>query len=89
MLAADLKAAKSLAKAKGCFQCHGVSGNTGSETDPPVPKLAGQPVSYLVKSMKAYRSGERQGGDMNVIMAPRSDEEISLLAEYFSAQKRY
>lgn len=87
--AVDLKAAKTFAKAKGCFQCHGSTGNTGHETDPPVPKLAGQPKAYLVKTMKDYRSGTRESSDMNVMLAPRTDEEIDLLAEYFSAQKRY
>ena len=54
-----------------------------------MPKLAGQPKAYLVKTMKDYRSGARESSDMNVMMAPRTDAEIDLLAEYFSAQKRY
>ena len=85
----DLEQGKALAKAKGCPQCHGLSGNTGYETDPPTPKLAGQPKAYLIKAMKDYRSGNRKMEVMNTLMGPRSDDEIALLAAYFSAQKRY
>ena len=87
--AADLEKGKALVKAKGCQHCHGLSGNTGEETDPPVPKLAGQPKAYLIKAMKDYRSEARLMETMNTLMKPRSDAEIELLAEYFSAQKRY
>lgn len=87
--ATDLEAGKALAKSKGCFECHGLSGNKEYETDPPVPKLAGQPKAYLVKAMKDYRSGARKDETMNVLMGPRSDSDIELLATYFSSQKRY
>ena len=87
--AADLSAAKALAKSKGCFQCHGSSGNTGSGGDSPVPKLAGQSKEYLMKTMNDYRSGIRQDKNMNILMVPRTDEEIETLAEYYAAQKRY
>ena len=75
--ASDLEAGKTLAKSKGCFECHGLSGNKGFETNPPVPKLAGQPKAYLVKAMKDHRSGARKESD------------IELLAAYFASQKRY
>lgn len=87
--AADLEAGKALVKSKGCVECHGLSGNKGNETAPPVPKLAGQPKTYLIKVMKEYRSGTRQDETMNVLMSPRTDADIELLAEYYSAQKRY
>jgi cytochrome c553 len=86
---ADLAAGKELAKAKNCTECHGLSGNKGVESYPPVPKLAGQPRAYLVKVMKEFRSGVRIDETMNLMMKPRSDEEIELLADYFAAQKRY
>ena len=89
VIAADLEKGKALVKAKSCQLCHGLSGNTGEETDPPVPKLAGQPKAYLIKAMKDYRSEARLMETMNTLMKPRSDAEIELLAEYFSAQKRY
>lgn len=91
VFALDQEAGKAFAKSKGCIECHGLSGNTGFEADDGnhIPKLAGQPKAYLVKSMKAYRSGERQNNTMNLIMQVRSDEDIDILAEYYAAQKRY
>lgn len=88
-LGVDLDAGKALAKSKSCVECHGLSGNTGYETDPPVPKLAGQPRAYLIKAMHDYRSGARQDATMSPMMQPRSDDEIELLADYYAAQKRY
>jgi cytochrome c553 len=87
--AGDINEYKAFAKSKGCFQCHGMSGNTGYEDEDPVPKLAGQPKSYLIKAMKDYRSGAREHDVMSLLMAVRTDDEIEKLAEYFFAQKRY
>ena len=81
---------KAFAKSKGCFECHGSTGNTGwDDTTPPVPKIAGQPKSYLIKSMNDYKTGARKDEKMNLIMSVRTDEDIERLAEYFSVQKRY
>ena len=80
---------KEFAKSKGCFECHGSTGNTGWDTPPPVPKIAGQPKSYLIKAMNDYKTGARQDNVMNPIMSVRTDEDIERLAEYFSVQKRY
>ena len=81
---------KEFAKSKGCFECHGSTGNTGwDDTNPPVPKIAGQPKSYLIKSMNDYKTGARKDEKMNLIMSVRTDEDIERLAEYFSVQKRY
>ena len=71
------------------FPGHGLSGNTGYETEPPTPKLAGQPRAYLVKTMQDYRSGARQSETMNAIMENRTDAEIDRMADYYHAQKRY
>lgn len=89
--AADSEAGKALAKSKGCVDCHGLSGNTGYESDDnrPVPKIAGQPKQYLVKTLKEYRSGARHDKTMNLLMKSRTDQEIETLAEYYASQKRY
>ena len=89
VLADDSRDNKEFAKSKGCFECHGSTGNTGWDTSPPVPKIAGQPKSYLIKAMNDYKSGERKDREMNTIMSVRTDEDIERLAEYFSNQKRY
>jgi cytochrome c553 len=88
--AGEVNEYKAFAKSKGCFDCHGMSGNTGNEDKlSPEPKLAGQPKNYLIKAMKDYRSGARKNDVMSLFMAVRSDDEIEKLAEYYSAQKRY
>ena len=76
-----------------------MSGNTGYEHDEkqeqdeqkrfPVPKLAGQPKTYLIKAMKDYRSGARKHDVMSLLMSVRTDDEIEMLAEYYFVQKRY
>ena len=70
--ASELEEGKALAKAKDCTRCHGLSGNTGMEADPPTPKIAGQPKSYLIKAMKDYRSGARKMEIMNVVRIRRA-----------------
>lgn len=71
------------AKAATCVACHGVDGNS---VNPEWPSLAGQHYGYLVRHLKAFRSGERQ----NVLMSPMAmaltDQDIEDLAAYFSAQ---
>lgn len=79
---------KEFTRSKECFRCHGVSGNTGAESDA-IPKLAGQPKSYLIKAMKDFRSGARQDRIMSLLMSVRTDEEIEIMAEYYFLQKRY
>jgi len=86
-LADESRDNKEFAKSKGCFECHGSTGNTGWDTPPPVPKIAGQPKSYLIKAMNDYKTGARQDSVMNPIMSVRTDEDIERLAEYFSVQK--
>ena len=39
-----------------CSACHG---QFGQAVGPSIPTLAGQPASYLVDSMKKFKSGER------------------------------
>ena len=57
--------------------------------DPTCGSMAGQPVNYLIKVMKDYRSGERKDWTMNAQSKNLSDEEIDLLAKYYSSQQRY
>lgn len=68
-----------------CGACHGADGN--SVASPEWPSLAGQHESYLIKQLKAFRSGQRT----NMVMAAQaqslSDQEIEDVAAYFSTQK--
>ena len=69
-------------KALACQACHGMDGLSRL---PVAPHLAGQPREYLVKALKAYRSGERRDEMMAVVAKPLSDRDIEDLAAYYSA----
>lgn len=83
--AADLNAGK--AKSVVCSVCHGAQ---GVSVVPIYPNLKGQHEAYLYGALKAYKSGQRQGG-MSAIMKPQvdllSDEEMVNLAAYYSSLK--
>lgn len=76
---------KAQALSQRCIGCHGEFGISEIGSN---PNLAGQNATYLKYALTAYRDGVRKGG-MAVIMRPNaaslSDEEIELLANYFSA----
>ncbi|MES1195519.1 MAG: cytochrome c4 [Steroidobacter sp.] len=80
--AGDAKAGQT--KAATCAACHGMDGNSNG---PEWPNLAGQHESYIVKQLKAFKSGQRT----NALMAPQaqilSDQDMEDVAAYFAAQK--
>jgi cytochrome c553 len=69
-------------KAVACQTCHGMDGIAKL---PDAPHLAGQPAPYLVRTLRAYRSGERRNEVMSVAAKPLSDEDIRDLSAYYSA----
>lgn len=68
---------------ESCARCHGVDGLGRGEGAH--PKLAGQRTDYFVRSLQAYTSGQRQSGIMMPIAAGLSQEEIHLLARYYTS----
>ena len=80
-------AAAGKAKSTICATCHGAD---GIAIAPIYPNLKGQQEAYIVSSIKAYKSGKRQGG-MSAIMAPQatalSEADIADLAAYYSSMK--
>ncbi|WP_394213134.1 c-type cytochrome [Enterovibrio calviensis] len=80
-------AAAGKAKAAVCAACHGAN---GIAMIPGYPNLAGQNALYIVTALKAYKSGERKGGQ-SMVMAPQatmlSDADMENLAAYFSQMK--
>lgn len=74
-------AAAGKAKAAACSACHGANGVSAS---PMYPNLAGQHEQYLVKSLKAYKSGQRGDPTMKAMAAPLSDTDIANLAAHFA-----
>lgn len=78
-----LKTTPSDALAHSCLGCHGAEGNS---IHPTMPSLAGQNVSYLVKAMQAYRSGERKNPIMVNVARGLSDKAIEQNAAYFATR---
>lgn len=74
-------AAAGKAKAAACGACHGA---TGISAAPNFPNLKGQKDAYMVKQLKAFRSGERKDPSMAPMAKPLSDADIDNLAAYFS-----
>lgn len=80
--AADIEAGK--AKTALCATCHGVDGIAIS---PIYPNLKGQNAQYLVKSMKAYKSGDRNDPVMSPMAATINDDDMENIAAYFESLK--
>ncbi len=80
--AADAAAGR--ATAKKCQACHGIDGISKQAH---VPHIAGESDIYLIKQLKAFRSGERQDPQMTVMAKPLSDEDIANLAAWYSSIK--
>jgi cytochrome c553 len=74
-------AAAGQASASGCAGCHGADG-AGVE---PNPGIAALDYEYLVKSMSAYRSKEKEDMMMNMLFASMTDQDIENLAAYFAS----
>ncbi len=69
---------------QACTGCHGERG--GGVRGAAFPRLAGQPVAYLVAQMQAFRDGVRTYAPMNFLMARQRDAYFVEMAGYFSAQ---
>ncbi len=77
----DLAAGK--AKAATCAACHGADGNAAVAI---YPSLAGQSEAYLVKQLKAFKSGQRDNAVMAGMASPLSDDDMQNVAAYFASQ---
>ncbi len=73
------------AKAAPCVACHGVNGNSAN---PEWPTLAGQSSAYIVKQLKAFKSGERKNPLMEPMAQPLSDDDMEDLGAYYAQQAR-
>jgi len=82
---ADGNADAGKAKSAVCAACHGAD---GMATIPGYPHLAGQNADYMVAQLKAFKSGDRKGGNA-IIMAPMaaglSEQDMKDLAAYFNS----
>ncbi|XWN31974.1 MAG: cytochrome c [Devosia sp.] len=69
-------------KASQCQVCHGYD---GLGTNPEVPHIAGESEVYLMKQLRAFRSGERQHRQMSIVASGLSDQDIRDLADYYGS----
>jgi len=67
-----------------CAACHG---ERGISTMGMYPNLAGQHHSYLEQALASYRNGTRKNPIMTGFAGALSEEDIKMIAAYFSSQK--
>jgi sulfide dehydrogenase cytochrome subunit len=67
-----------------CFTCHGTDGRSVGGIP---PSLAGQSRDYLVQQMKDFKAGKRPATVMHQQAKGYTDEQIELMAGYFSGLK--
>jgi len=82
-VAQDTPAARSLAAT--CAACHGTDGRSVTND---VAGLAGLPREHIVSQMRAFRDGTRPATVMHQIAKGYSDQQIELMADYFSRRPR-
>ncbi len=82
LAAGDAAAGKT--KSTACGACRGPDGNS---TNPLWPKLAGQHAAYLVKQLRAFKSGERKDPLMSSMAAGLNDKDVEDLAAYCESRK--
>ncbi len=70
-------------QAEPCAACHGKNGHG---TTPDYPNIGGQHADYIAHALNAYRLGKRNHPIMSAFAKQLTQEDIEVLAEYFSAQ---
>jgi sulfide dehydrogenase cytochrome subunit len=79
-LAVDISEGARLADT--CTGCHGLEGRSLGA----VPSIAGRPAEELAELLRAYKAQELDATIMNRLARGYSDEEIAILADYFSSK---
>ena len=67
-----------------CANCHGTNGKSVAE----VASLAGQSAAVIVQKMKDYRDGKLPASIMHQLSKGYTDEQVALMADYFSKQAK-
>lgn len=76
----DIEAGKQ--KAASCASCHGAEGVSPA---PNFPNIGGQYENYLLHSLQAYKSGERQNAIMQGMVAALSDQDMRDLSAFYAS----
>jgi cytochrome c553 len=82
-LAQESPAARSLAAT--CTACHGPDGKSVA---PEAVSLAGLPREHIASQVRAFRDGARPSTVMQQIAKGYSEQQIDLIADYFSRRPR-
>ena len=69
--------------ANSCAACHGTNGKSPGA----IPAINGKSESFIIESMKAFQSGARPSTVMGRHANGYTEEEIKLIAEFFSRQQ--
>lgn len=77
-MAADARPSRGTALMNACAACHGPDGRSQGA----IPSIHALPKEQLVDSLRAFRSGARQGTVMNRIAKGLSDDDITALATH-------
>ena len=80
LYAADIAQGKT--KSAICAGCHG---NNGIGLSDEFPNLAGQKAPYIIKQLKAFKSGTRKDPTMSAMAAALTESDMANLAAYFSS----
>jgi cytochrome c553 len=72
------------APAQLCTSCHGVNGVGITDQ---YPTLAGQHPDYIVRALEEYKKGGRKNPVMTGMAATVKDEDMAVIADYFSKQR--
>ncbi len=64
-----------------CVACHGTDGYSSG---PGIPSIAGMNKDYLIRTMKAYRTGDRASSVMSRIAKGYTDTQIERMADYLA-----
>lgn len=67
-----------------CAACHGTDGKSPGA----IPSIYGKSAEYISQALLEFREGKRPASVMGRHASGYSDEEIQLIAEYFSSLPR-
>ena len=80
-LAQDANLGRNLAAT--CANCHGTNGNARGDMKP----LAGMPADKMLAMLADFKNGNQPATIMHQISKGYTEEQLKLIAAYFSAQK--